>query len=474
MKSPAIQTVTQLAGFAFFVAVFAPLFVLSFFNHPSAADDYCFADTALREGFWQAQKFYYDFWTGRYFSNLLVHANPLVWGWYDGFRLIPALALTGLLASVYALTSELLRGQKMLTVLLSTALLFFTMMVAQQSTVEAFFWTAAVASYTVPTALTFYLVAILIRWYRLPETGLLRPLTAVWASFLVFAIVGSGETNLILLVLLLLALGGYRLLFQRVVDPFLVGLIVVSFVSSWLLFRAPGNAVRMGGNPHSGDFVASFLGSFGWLANSLGTLLLTTPLLPLSLLFVPVAVRILRSGSPVQGLFQLPAWLVSLAYLGLLAAMIFPSYYGIGLPPAFRTMNVFYDVAIVGWFFTLTVWINTAVRSGWLRFERFAVPDAAYVVAGIWMTISLLVSRPIRLAYNDLIRGHAATYNREMNARHDQLMQSAEVLQVAPISVYPPSLFVEDLNTNPAHLWNRCQAGYYKHKTIKLVMSDER
>lgn len=454
-----------------FLAVFGPLFILSFFNHPSAADDYCFADTALREGFWQAQKFYYEYWTGRYFSNFLVHANPLVWGWYDGFRVIPALALTGLLGSVYALISELLRGQSRLTILLATALLFFTMMVTQQSTVEAFFWTAAVASYTVPTALTFYLLAIVIRWYRLPAGGPLRALTMVWASFLVFAIVGSGETNLILLVLLLLALAGYRLLFQRRVDPFLIGLMVVSFVSGWLLFRAPGNAVRMGGNPQSGDFVASFLGSVGWLAKSLGTLLLKTPLLPLSVLFVPLARLLIRGNSPVRTLFQVPVWLVTAAYFGLLAAMIFPSYYGIGLPPAFRTMNILYDVAIVGWFFVLTVWVNAWARPNAIDQDTppFRLPVWFPALVGIWMLASLVFSRPMRLVYNDLVRGHAAAYNREMNARHDQLNQVADALQVKPISVYPPSLFVEDINTNPEHLWNRCQAGYYKHKTVKLA-----
>ena len=469
MKSPLIHPVIQLAGFGFFLAVFVPLFVLSFFNHPSAADDYCFADTAVREGFWQAQKYYYNWWTGRYFSNFLVHGNPLVWGWYDGFRLIPALAMTGLLASIYSLLSELLRGQKSSIVLLVTALVFFTMMVAQQSAVEAFFWTAAVASYTVPTALTFYFLAICIRWYRLPLVGLLRPLTAVWASFLVFAIVGSGETNLILLVLLLLILAGYRLLFQRRLDLFLVGMVIASLLSSWLLFSAPGNAVRMGGNPHSGDFSYSLGASFGWLVGSLRTLLLKTPILPLSFLFIPLALRLIQMDSPVRKLVQIPVWVVALGYLGLLAAMIFPSYYGIGLPPAFRTMNVFYDMAIVGWFYLLTVLVNALAQAGKLPYNQFVLPGWVPVLTGIWMVASLVFSRPIRLVYNDLIRGHAATYNREMNARHDQLNQSAEVLQVKPVSVYPPSLFVEDINANPEHLWNRCQAGYYKHKTITLA-----
>ena len=466
MKHPIVRLLTQVAAIFLFLFAYVPLLVLSFFNHPSAADDYCFADTAVRHGFWQAQQFYYDGWTGRYFSNFLVHGTPLVWGWYDGFRLIPLLAVTGLLASIYSLVSELLRGQHRLTQLLATAILFFVLIVALQSSVEAFFWTAAVASYTVPTALTFYLLAVIIRWYRLKE-DIIKWLTIVWACFLVFAIVGSGETNLVLLVLLLLALAGYRLLFQQQLDWFLGILIIMSLISSWLLFRAPGNAIRMGGNPHSGDFIASFLSSFGWLAQSLGMWLIRTPVIPLSILYVPLATRLLRPGSPVRTLFQVPAGVVAIVYIGLLAAMIFPSYYGIGLPPAFRTMNVVYDVALLGWFYLLTVTVYFLNRQGW-RIERFTPSLGVVLLTGIWVLASIWFSIPLKLMYNDLLRGHAAAYNREMNERHEQLLQPRADLHLKPLSVYPPSLFVEDINKNPNYLWNKCQAGYYGHKTIVL------
>lgn len=466
MKHPIVRLLTQVAAVLLFLLVYVPLLVLSFFNHPSAADDYCFADTAIRHGFWQAQQFYYDGWTGRYFSNFLVHGSPLVWGWYDGFRLIPMLAVTGLLASMYSLVSELLRGQPRQTHWLTTAILFFMLIVSLQSSVEAFFWTAAVASYTVPTALTFYLLAVIIRWYRLKD-GPVKWLTVVWACFLVFAIVGSGETNLILLVLLLLALAAYRLVFQRQIDWLLGMLILISLCSSWLLFRAPGNAIRMGGNPHSGDFVASFLSSFAWLGQSVGLWLIRTPVLPISVLYVPLALRLLRFGSPVRTLFQVPIGVVAIVYIGLLAAMIFPSYYGIGLPPAFRTMNVVYDVALMGWFYLLTAFIHFLSRQGW-RMERFMPSVGMVLLTGVWVMVSIWLSAPVKLMYNDLLRGHAATYNREMNQRHEQLVQPGAELHLKPLSVYPPSLFIDDISKDPKYLWNKCQAGYYGHKIVVL------
>ncbi len=480
MKQPFTGRLAEATAVFLFLLAVVPLLCLSFFNHPSAADDYCFADTAVRYGFWPAQGYYYNGWTGRYFSNMLVHANPLVWDWYGGFRLIPALAVTALISSLFTLVSELLRGESFRTRLLSTGVLFFLIVLALQSVVEAFFWTAAIATYTVPTVLTIYLLAVMLRWYRQP-TNWEKRLTVVWAGFLVFASIGSGETNLILLLLLLLTIAGYRLVFQRTFDPFLIFLVVVALVSTWLLFRAPGNAVRMGGNPNSGDLVTSLGASFGWLARSVGEWLLKTPILPLSVLFWPMARRIARPGSPNAHLFDLPAGLLTVVYVGLLAATIFPSYYGIGLPPFARTMNVLFIFFTLGWFFVLTVWAAARSRSGvpadaverrsqtsvlLTGLRPLSLPVLA--LTGIWFIGSIAFSTSLKQLYTDLLGGRAAQYDREMSERHRLLQSPADTLRLAPISVYPPSLFVEDIRPERTHWWNRCQSGYYGHKAIIL------
>lgn len=474
MKESFTGRVANATAVFLFLLACIPLLCLSLYNHPSAADDYCFADTAVRYGFWSAQNYYYNGWTGRYFSNLLVHANPLVWDWYEGFKLIPVLAVTALLSALFALVSELLRGESVKNRLLTTGVLFFLIVLALQSVVEAFFWTAAIATYTVPTVLTIYLLAVMLRWYRKPA-GLNKWLTVVWAGFLVFASIGSGETNLILLLLLLLAIAGYRLVFQRTFDPFLAFLVVVALASSWLLFRAPGNAVRMGGNPHSGELVKSMLSSFGWLAKSVGGWLIKTPILPLSLLYWPTARRITQPGAPNARLFALPAPLLTVVYIGLLAATIFPSYYGIGLPPFSRTMNVVFVVFALGWFFVLTVWAGRNRSTGaasWVPASATTQATPAtvplLVVTALWLVGSIAYSESLKQLYTDWLGGRAAVYNREMNERHRLLQQPGDTLRLAPISVYPPSLFVEDIKLERTHWWNRCQSGYYNHKVIIL------
>lgn len=455
-----------------FVALtYLPLLLLSTHNHPSAADDYCFADTAVRYGFWAAQKLYYNGWTGRYFSNMLVHGSPLVWGWYDGYRLIPALTVTGFLLAIYSFTNELLRDHSRVTRLTATGLLFFTYMVALPNTVEGFFWTSAVVAYTIPAALTLYWLAIVMRWYRLP-TGLYRNLNAFWAGVLVFFIVGSGETILVLLVGMILAMAGYRLVFQRTFDGFLAAMLVVALASAGLVFGAPGNAIRLGSNEIEGNIVVSLGMTVGILAKAVLIWLVQTPMLPLSLLSLPLLVRLNRADSSVRTIVQLPVLLLTLIWAGVLLVLTFPSVYGLGTAPG-RVMNLTYLVFLFGWFLVLTAWVGYLMRGQgtvgrWLN-AGAPVPTLAQGVAGLWLIGSIVVSPTLKLQYGDLLSGDAATYDREMSQRHAQLQQSGDTLQLAPISVYPATLVVEDIKTDSQHWWNRCQAGYYHHKTVLLT-----
>jgi len=469
MKESVLNRLATAIALLLFLLAYGPLVWLSAHNHPSAADDYCFADTSVRYGFWQAQKYYYDGWTGRYFSNMLVHANPLVWNWYNGFRFIPALAITALLAACYALIDTLFADRSHRLRALVTGLLFFTLIVAMQGTVEAFFWTAAVASYTVPTILTIYLLAVLLRWYRLPAGGF-RNLTSLWAGVLVFAIVGSSETNLVLLLIILGAAFGSQLLFRGRFDALLAGLLVVGLVSAWLVFRAPGNAIRMGANTDEGNILVALKTTVQTLGLAGLSWLWRSPLLPLSVFWLPLARILTRPGSQTAGLFRLPALLLGAGVLLTILLLVFPSVYGLGSAPV-RVMNLAWVVFVFGWFYTLTTatgrWqAGSDTASG----THLPTQTPAWLtgLAAVWLVGSAPLSPTLRQLFYDLRSGHAAQYDRDMTLRHTQLMQPADTLRLAPISVYPPSLFLEDIKADQQHWWNRCQSGYYGHKAIIL------
>lgn len=465
MTHPLLARLLSFSAYGLFAIAFIPLLALSWFNHPSAADDYCFADTAVRYGFWQAQKYYYDGWTGRYFSNFLVHGSPLVWGWYNGYKLIPALMGMSWVWAAYLFISELLHSLVPAATIrrvaaLLTGTLFFLYMLLLPSVVEAFVWMASITVYTVPTALMLYWGAVLLRWYRQPS-GTLHSLTGVWAGVLVFLIVGCGETHMLLLISLLLAIIVYCLLFQRLIDWRLVGMLAAALVSAWLVFRAPGNAVRMSGGAASGDLVGGLVLSLKWLLKNVPGWFIKTPLLPLAIWWGILGNKYLYKGGSLPTVFRLPFWYAVMVVAGLLLATVLPSFYATQFL-TLRAVNVTYAVFLFGFFYLVTSQLKA--------FSAIArvPPSVLPTLTGLLLWVSLANSQPMKHVYRDLLNGNAATYDREMTARHEYLVSAkpADTLRLAPLTVYPPSLFLEDVRTDPTHWWNRCQSGYYHHKTI--------
>ncbi|HEX9956238.1 MAG TPA: hypothetical protein VGA96_03245, partial [Fibrella sp.] len=191
---------------------------------------------------------------------------------------------------------------------------------------------------------------------------------------------------------------------------------------------------------------------------------LKTPLLPLSALWVIAGSRYLNRGNKLSVFLQTPGWYGMLVLAGLLLATVLPSFYATQFL-TLRAINITYAVFLFGWFYLITSQLP--------RIQSFAPTTAPIWLAGItgvWLLSNLLTSQPMKQLYGDLLRGNAATYDREMTARHQYLAGSApaDTLRLAPLSVYPASLFLEDVRTDPMHWWNRCQSGYYHHKTIVI------
>ena len=465
MTHPQLARLLSFSAYGFFAIAFVPLLALSWFNHPSAADDYCFADTAVRFGFWQAQAYYYNGWTGRYFSNFLVHGSPLVWSWYTGFKLIPALMAISWVGATYLFISELLRDLVPTATLRRTGLLlagtlFGLYMLALPSVVEAFVWLASVTVYTVPTALMLYWGAVLLRWYR-QSTGTLHTLTGIWAGVLIFMIVGCGETHMLLLVSLLLSVLVYRLFVYRQPDWRILSLLAVALASAWLVFRAPGNAIRMNGGAAGGDLTGGLALSLKWLVQNVPGWFIKTPVLPLSIAWGIAGNTYLYRGGKLPAFLRVSGWYATLVVVGLLLATVLPSFYATKTL-TLRAINVTYAVFLFGWFYLITTQL--------LRFSAIArvPPSVLPLITGFWLLGSLTKSEPMKLLYGDLLRGRAATYDREMTARRQYLTTAkpTDTLRLAPLTVYPASLFVEDVRTDPTHWWNRCQSSYYRHKTI--------
>ncbi|MFN8354042.1 MAG: hypothetical protein U0Y10_06350 [Spirosomataceae bacterium] len=443
-----------------FLVLALPLVALSWYNVPSAADDFCFALNTIKFGFWQGQRYYYDGWTGRYFSTLLMHANPLVWGWLGWYKVFPLLMLGGLSHSLYRLVVQLTPCTPTQAWVATSGLLFLYLFQAP-SLVEVFFWLPSVAGYTVAMILLNYFVVALAKASQAKPSVL----EIVWMSFLIFAIVGLNETPMLALFVLLGAMAGLTFLRIWRLPWFWWILLGVLVVSVYLELSAPGNRVRMSYNPVSGQLIPSVISSVQDTLMAIADWLIHTPLLFFTALFIPLALQWLGGSHRVLAVH--PILSVGL-WLGILALGIFPGYYGVGIPPPPRTMNLVYWFFLLGWFFNVLVLLSF-IRSK-RRLQPAPLPFYIQVFLGTWALVMLVQSENIRPLYGDLLKGRAKQYYAEMTTRYQRIEteKNLPLVEVDSLVTRPKMLFTEDITANPKHLWNTCQAEYWGVKALKI------
>ncbi len=466
--------------------VVLPLAVLSFYNHPSPADDYCFANTAMQYGFWRAQQFYYDGWSGRFFHNFLVHSSPLTIGWYGGYKVYPLVLLAGLGLAFYALASQWLTPGRpegvtthpgknkesdlsQLSKLAVAAGLLVGFMATLAGLPEFLYWYAGMACYSLSAVFFLFLLATLLAHQR---RGFgIRADYLLLESVLITGMVGSSETSMVM-VMSLLAMVAFGEFVQRGrLSGAIVVLLGVGAVACYFLMAAPGNAIRIGSNPNSSNPSLTLLSSVRYAAGYVVHLLGRTPLLPVSLLYLPVAYRLTNGSRPAY--LRVHPLLALLHGAVTVLVLISLHFYGVGIPPVPRLINLINLFVWLSWGYNLTLWV-VALR-GRVRFERWLpIVRPVAVAAFVWIVIVVALGPVVPMAYGDWLSGRAAQYDRAMQQRYAQLRQAGpNSVRLVPLSQYPASLFLEDVKEDSTHLWNRCWADYYHKKTIVLRNAPE-
>lgn len=454
--------------FWLFLLFGVPLVALSFFNLPSAADDYCFALNTIKFGFWQGQQYYYDGWTGRYFSTFLMHANPLVFGWLGWYKIFPILVLGFLTHSIYSLLQSLTQSTlSKRKAWLCTAGLMFLYLFSTPRIVENFYWLPGVVGYPLPMVLMAYLFVVINNQsnYTKQSSSILH---TIWAGFLIFAIVGSNETPLLGLTILLVSIVGLRVLKRLKISAYWLVLLAILGVSIYLDLSAPGNKVRMGFNPISGLLIPSVLSSLKETLEHTADWLLHTPLLFFTALFIPLADQLLVQLKGKDSVFEVHPFFSLLIWIGVVSVGVFPGYYGIGIPPPPRTINVVYLFFLIGWFFNVLVIIHF-IKKRWHWYASI-FPSYAKLILGFWILTMLPDNPNLRMLYGDLFKGRAKQYHQELQARYEVIAQSKNrpMVTIDSLKTFPKSLYTEDISTSPTFLWNTCQAEYWGLKAMKL------
>jgi hypothetical protein len=449
------------------VTVF-PLVALAFYNQPSPVDDYCFADTARTYGVWQAQQFYYDGWTGRYFHNLMVHTGPLVWEWYNAYTVFPILLLISLWLGFYYLLRQTTRLILTLTEQAIAASAASFLFISQLISIpEFFYWYPGLACYSVSCVCFLFLIGALVAHdriqFRLKWTFLLAE------ALLVAVIIGSSETSLIMAMALLGTVLLGLLIYRKKLPVSLLLLFLIACICCFYLIQAPGNAVRMGGNSRSQNILFSITEAFKYSWLYFPKQFTKTPLLPISLLFLPFAYRLTDKRNPTLRYFDVHPLLALLPYAGLLFILTLLHYWAVGVQPVPRLLNAVNLILTLGWFYNLTVWVRVLRQNvGVLSF----LTSYQWAVVGVVAVALFFVTyrnSNLRLTYNDLRSGRAKEFHDAVEQRYELMAHSpGDTVLLQPLPVSPTSLVLGDINIDSHSLWNKCWASYYHRKGVKL------
>lgn len=410
-------------------------------------------------GFWVAQKFYYEGWSGRYISNMIFHATPLAYGVFWFVKVMPFLILGLLFHAIYTFIGEILKPLRANQLLL-TATFLSIFIIFSPSIVDTFYWYSSV--FIFPTSFSFFLyfIVVVLRFYQ-PQYQRIKYLIALLAATLVFFIVGSNEVMMLFIIAFCGAVWGYILLFHRRFETlfFVLMLIGLYFAYFWVI-QAKGNQVRLvGGNVLGGAIALSLKNALkSTVFDGLKWSLILSP-------FTYVYMRSLPDMVSVKAIFKANVWIVILGLFTLIFMMFFVIHYGNDMGVPDRVKNVIFEVFLVGYFY-----ISTIIRYSYSA--NYKIKPSLSIYGIFTLIIGFFIfqyGQNLKTMYADIRLGIAKRYDQEMTQRYIQIKESkSDTIYVAPLKNIPKSLCFDDIKTNEQHLWNKCYATYFGKKVIIL------
>jgi hypothetical protein len=458
-----LKNFANIALWLLFLITIVPIGILAIYNHPSVADDYCFAYMTRDHGFWQAQKFYYEGWSGRYFSNMIFHATPLAYGVFWFVKVMPLLILGLLFHAIYTFIGEILKPSKSNQLLLSATFLSIFILFSS-SVVDTFFWYTSVFIFPTSFCYFLYLIVVILRYYQ-PQYQRIKYPIVLLAATLVFFIVGSNEVMMLFIIGLLGMVWFYMLVFEKRFDGFIFTLMLVGlyFAYFWVI-KAKGNEVRLvGGNLMGGAIGLSLKNA---LFSTLDRVLMKLNGL---MVFIMLYLLFLRKYLPERpaNIFKIDIWIASAGLFILLYLMFFVIHYGNDMGVPDRVDNLIFGIYLIGLFYIVTIaHYNYPIEKLKDNTDRWWFVGIFSVL--IFATIYLRSSN-LKTMYADIRLGIAKRYDQEMTARYEHIRTSkSDTVYVKPLRNIPKSLCFDEIKDTEKHLWNKCYATYFEKKVIIL------
>ena len=427
------------------------LISLSFYNQPSVTDDFCFGWMGKEYGIFLGAYHYYSGWSGRYFADLLLHFNPLVFSTsFEHFKWGTMVLIVIGFANGYYFFKNVFQIQHnnpnlWILSLVSQAVCWYTI----PGLFQLFYWFSGHYYY-----LSFHLVLLFVNVYFYCSKPILR---VTLLSCIIFCLIGSSEISMIMFSGIFWPWQLYMAWKQKKIKLETILFFIIWGISIGLVLLSPGNKVRA---PKHIDYTKGLIESI----LNFGLLLIMYVKSPIIwvfnlLLFVTI------DKPKKQYLLSFKEIIGILIFFFISYFLVFvPLAFGLGekfIPERIQSLILMYLIFGFGY---LIVWIKYKV--GHINPASLAISQISLLV--VFITL-LLFNKNSKQFYEEWRFDKAKKYANENAKRFDLILKSKnQHVVIPPIENKNTMFFMEELSTDPKHLWCKCIANYYGKADIHL------
>jgi hypothetical protein len=453
----------------FLVLTILPFIILFFYNQPTPEDFY-YEEIVKKSGFYDAQRFFHKFWGGRIVYYAIISLNPLILKSVAGYNLFALLISLFFFYSFYLFVTEITKSgiivKDKILIVLSFIFLF---VYAMPSVGQGFYWLGSAINYRLASAFSMLFYVFFLRLNR-SETNSQKYISIAICSLSAVFVAGSNELAATIFSMSVVFLFLKFLIVDKKFNRYLLFFIIVNIAVTYFSFSAEGNSKRGEQYLNNQDFIFSAINSVTFVFQQIFTWIFNSPLIPVTVLLIPVFYKLLNSGNG-SSLYTInPLMSVSVLFTFLFTGT-FIMFWSSGIMPYDRILNYLYFLFLSGWFIIVInflSYLRTRFNTESVRYQKYF-----YIGSILIVTIFLFRENNITTAYSDLLSGKAEKFHSELNARYDKIeSDKKDTCVVERIVEVPKSYFFMDIDQNVKSIYNQGYAMYFDKKAIVLRKYD--
>lgn len=448
-----------------------PFCILAFFNHPAGADDYFFWDRMEKAGFVKALLSLYNNWSGRFFTHAELLVFPFIYRTVDGYKLFTLILMLAFFLSLYLLVTVLFRNSIDLKerILFSLSIIFMYFY-GMDTISQGFYWLISTIVYHNTIILILFFIIFYILFCN-EKTSWKKYIYIFILCVTAASISGSNEIALAITFMLVTLFFITDIFFKKKINPYLLPVIITIFISSYIVFKSSGTQLRADKFSANRDLFNSVFLSIQVLFEQFLNWTFASPLLVLTILLIPVFLKIAKQKNENYNMFCLSPFFSLVTGFIFLFVCIFLSVYSIGHYPFGRTLNFLYFLFLILWFYNALViifYLNKKYEN-----KKITIPKFVYAILIFAMVIFIFAGSNLRTAYSDLFTGTAYRFNIEMNERYKYLAESkSDTIVLNSLQNFPKTIYPFDLTDDEKTIYNQWYARHFKKKSVIVKKSE--